>query len=313
MYACDLLGGAAGALLTSLLFTITDGPGAVVAISCICALAGVVFSFADDDSRIRYRSVGIFLMFAGIFGLHARVGNYYDSIFRIRRLKGHDAVRPVFEDWNTYSRIAVYQVPNLPFGWGMSSTYEREKGPAGFDLLIDEAAGTSILPAPSNEESLDFLKYDITNLAHYLQKGGHVGVIGVGGGRDIRSALEFGREKVTAIEINQAIVQALRSRFFKFTGGLADDARVNIISQEGRSYLTRTSESFDLLQISLIDTWAATSAGAFTLSKSALYTKEAWDLFLRKLNRGGFLSVSRWYFGSVPGETLRMLDLAYSS
>lgn len=313
MYACDLIGGAAGALTTSLLFVITDGPGAVVAISCICAFAGVVFSFAQHESRIRYLTAIILVGFIAIFIMHSRVNNYYDSIFRIRRLKGHDAIRPVFEDWNTYSRIAVYEVSNLPFGWGMSSTYYRSNGPEGFDLLIDEAAGTSILPAPSKDENLDFLKYDITNLAHHLQKGGHVAVIGVGGGRDIRSALEFGREKITAIEINQAIVQALRGRFLEFTGGLANDSRVNIINQEGRSYLTRATESFDLLQISLIDTWAATSAGAFTLSESALYTKEAWDLFLRKLNHGGFLSVSRWYFGRVPGETLRILDLAYSS
>jgi hypothetical protein len=60
----------------------------------------------------------------------------------------------------------------------------------------------------------------------------------------------------------------------------------------------------------LIDTWAATGAGAFTLSENGLYTVEAWQMFLEKLTPTGILSVSRWYSPDNPSETTRLLSLA---
>ena len=65
--------------------------------------------------------------------------------------------------------------------------------------------------------------------------------------------------------------------------------------------------------MSLIDTWAASSAGAYALSENSLYTTQAWDTFLDRLTPNGLLSVSRWY--SIPGraqplEAYRAVGLA---
>ena len=61
---------------------------------------------------------------------------------------------------------------------------------------------------------------------------------------------------------------------------------------------------------SLIDTWAATAAGAFVLSENSLYTKQAWRVFQSKLSEQGILSVSRWYFRDGPAEMYRLTALA---
>lgn len=84
----------------------------------------------------------------------------------------------------------------------------------------------------------------------------------------------------------------------------------SLVYDEARSYLTRTDKRFDVLQMSLIDTWAATGAGAFTLSENGLYTVEAWDVFLRTLHPGGIFSVSRWYAPVKASETSRLVALA---
>ena len=57
------------------------------------------------------------------------------------------------------------------------------------------------------------------------------------------------------------------------------------VHDEARSYLARSGERFDFIQISLIDTWAATAAGAFVLSENTLYTREAWRTFLVEPHR----------------------------
>src|SRR5262249_46454349 len=63
---------------------------------------------------------------------------------------------------------------------------------------------------------------------------------------------------------------------------------------------------YDLLQISLIDSWAATAAGAFSLSENYLYTVEALRLYLQKLSPTGVLSISRWMWGDRQLEGARL-------
>ena len=91
---------------------------------------------------------------------------------------------------------------------------------------------------------------------------------------------------------------------------LANDPRVRLIHNEARSELTGSDARYDILQMSLIDTWAATGAGAFTLTENGLYTVEAWRTFLAKLTPGGLFSVSRWHSAEHASETSRLVALA---
>jgi hypothetical protein len=77
--------------------------------------------------------------------------------------------------------------------------------------------------------------------------------------------------------------------------------------------MARTQQSFDIIQMSLIDTWAATGAGAFSLSENGLYTVEAWRAFLSRLTPKGVFTISRWYDAKEPTETGRMLSLAVAA
>jgi hypothetical protein len=85
---------------------------------------------------------------------------------------------------------------------------------------------------------------------------------------------------------------------------------VRFVNDEARSYIARQPSTFGIIQISLIDTWAATAAGAFALTENSLYTTEAWKLFLQRLSPQGVLSVSRWFNERRPGEMYRAAALA---
>jgi hypothetical protein len=138
-------------------------------------------------------------------------------------------------------------------------------------MNIDGSAGTAMYRFNSDIASLDFLKYDITNLAYRIRHHGRSAVIGVGGGRDMLSAHLFGFRDVTGVELNPIFVDWLthRSRIYNH---LADLPGTRFFVDEARSWFARTTERFDLIQMSLIDTWAATGAGAFSLSENGLYT-----------------------------------------
>jgi spermidine synthase len=152
----------------------------------------------------------------------------------------------------------------------------------------------------------------VTNIGYYLRPYGDACVIGVGGGRDIQSAILFGHEKITGIDVNPIFIDLVKNRFGEFAG-IAGRKGVTLVADEARSYLTRTKETFSTIQMSLIDTWASTGAGAFSLSENALYTMEAWQVFLGRLSDDGIFTVSRWHNPDNLGETGRVISLAMAA
>ena len=134
-------------------------------------------------------------------------------------------------------------------------------------------------------------------------------VIGVGGGRDMLSAHLFGFKEVTGVELNPIFVDWLTHRFRSYNN-LTDLPGTRFFVDEARSWFARTTERFDLIEMSLIDTWAATGAGAFSPSENGLYTIEGWQYFLDALTPTGLFTVSRWYDPHNITETGRLLSLA---
>src|SRR5262249_60063498 len=129
-------------------------------------------------------------------------------------------------------------------------------------LNIDSNAATVITKFDGNLRTLEHLKYDVTALAHYLRTPTSVLVIGVGGGRDILTGLVFGQRHITGVEINPDILRVLTNHFTDYSGNLAQNPAVTLVHDEARSFVARSNEKFGIIQASLIDTWAATSASA---------------------------------------------------
>jgi spermine/spermidine synthase len=134
-------------------------------------------------------------------------------------------------------------------------------------------------------------------------------VIGPGGGRDLASALVFGAARVDGVEINPIIAnEVMRDRFREFSGGIYTNPRVRVTVDDGRSFVRRTPEKYDVIQASLVDTWAATAAGAYTLTENTLYTVEAFNDYLDHLTEGGVLTITRWV-----ADGLRLVSLAQAA
>ena len=178
-------------------------------------------------------------------------------------------------------------------------------------LTIDGGAGTTTYAIGGDIAKAEFLKYDVTNLPYFLPDQQSAAVIGVGGGRDMLAARVFGIPRITGIEINPITMNLLTREpgFAEFTG-IAQMPGMEFHVDEARSWFARSTDSFDVIQMSLIDTWAATGAGAYTLSENGLYTVEAWQSFLKHLTPSGVFSVSRWYGPGEVNETGRMVSLA---
>lgn len=313
LYAADLIGAALGSMSLIWLLNLLDGPSAVVAIAALVAVGAFFFAFdAGRVERMRLALILSALLAAFAVGNAISVQQHH-PLLRILHVKGNVDQVHRYERWNAFSRVQVDGDPDRPvrpWGWGLSPTAPDDTRVRQLVLYIDAFAGTPLTHYDGDLEKLSFFKYDVTNLAHHLRHDADVLVIGPGGGRDILSALVFGQRSVLGVELNGAILDAVNDEFGDFTGHLDRDPRVTFVNDEARSYLTRSDEEFDVIQISLIDTFAATAAGAYALSENGLYTVEAWDTMLDRLAPDGILSVTRVYVPGEPVEMYRLTSLA---
>src|SRR5262249_15541590 len=178
-------------------------------------------------------------------------------------------------------------------------------------LNIDGSAATSMPHYDGSRDSISYLKYDLVNLAYRLPDIQRSAVIGVGGGRDAMSAYLFGVSDITGVELNPIFINLLtRNPFYSEFSNISAIPNLHLHVDDARSWFASTKEKFDLVQMSMIDTWAATGAGAFSLSENGLYTLEGWRAFLKTINAHGFFTVSRWYSPDDINETGRMIALA---
>jgi hypothetical protein len=317
LYAADLVGAAAGCILLIYTLRVTDGPTAIIAIAFLASIGTLLFS-TDAGFRWLTRTALISsLLFAFLTASHTILVHKQSPLLRLIWVKSNYEKPPLYEKWNSFSRIKVVgnpRIPSTPYGSGISLVYPKNKRPVRqLHLDIDATAETILTAFDGDFSKIEHLKYDITNLAHHIRRDAKVLVVGSGGGRDILSALGFGQKSVLGIEINNEIIDTVNERFGDFTGHLDKNPKVTFVNDEARSYITRSKEKFDIIQVSLIDTWAATAAGAFTLTENALYTVEAWKVFLEHLTPKGILTFSRWYFKDTPGEMYRLTSLATTS
>ncbi|HEX5614451.1 MAG TPA: hypothetical protein VFZ83_04800 [Acidimicrobiia bacterium] len=282
LYAVDLIGAGLGCVALVLLFEWFDGPSLVVLTGAIATIAGVAFATAACSRRLVAVACVATLLLGGFAVINAARHDDGDPILDIVWTKEERDTEHDYERWNAFSRLTVdgdTEDPNTIL----------------LSLLIDSTAGTALPRFTGDLEATDYLRDQISNLAHHARSDADVAVVGAGGGADVLSAVEFDQRSVTGIEINGDTVDIVNNVYGEFTGHLDEHPRVDIVTDEARSYLTRTDRRFDIIQISLIDTWAATGAGAFALSENGLYTTDAWDTFLDRLQPGGILSVARFH------------------
>jgi hypothetical protein len=318
VYAADLTGAALGCLVLIPLLNEVGAPGVVLVATALAAGAAVLFS-----APAQRRTIGLLaaaLVLAPLAGqLSGRV------TFDVTDTKGHQGDRVLFSKWNSFSRIGVYE--RAHGDWSLSPTYSGAIPETKF-MDIDSAASTPIPRVAPDLSNAGYLKYELTALAYHLKSapgargsgldeaptdthsrglsGFTALVIGPGGGRDLASALVFGASRVDGVEINPIIANdVMRGAFRDFSGAIYDHPRVRVAVDDGRSFVRRSPDRYDVIQASLVDTWAATAAGAYTLTENTLYTVEAFTDYLDHLNDDGVLTITRWVF-----DGLRLVSLA---
>jgi spermidine synthase len=289
LYGADLTGGAVACLAVVPLLNWMGAPNAILFAALASAVAGIVWSGGFNlRSRAVWISAAVVLLI---------IANSSNRLIDVVWAKGIRRKNVEFARWNAISRVEV----------------DRNDDGARV-IVIDADANTFIMNAdPTHWEGSEW-KHDLMGAApgvvNALRPHGDYAIIGPGGGVDVLRAVANGSQSVTGIEINPIIANTImRGRYRDFAFHLYQRPEVQIRVADGRSFIRKAQAHYDVLQMTLVDTWASTAAGAFALSENSLYTTEAFREYFEHLKPDGIIAVTRWEFKD-PREALRVVSVA---
>ncbi|MDD5342453.1 MAG: hypothetical protein PHI73_03920 [Patescibacteria group bacterium] len=295
LYFADLLGSGVGCLAVIGLMNILPAPSVVFIISVLSAGAAWFFRSSEPIPASRCGRLALGLAIGSLALALLNTATPIITVDYARALMEPEVNQHVeYEKWNAFSRIVVYNRENQNLK----------------KILIDSAATTTMVRFSGRLEEMVMVKDLVFTLPYHVKTYPDVLVLGPGGGSDIIAALAFGSTNITGIEINPIIVNDLvKKQYRDFTGDLYRYPGVHVKIGEARSVLERDVQKYDLIQNTFVDTWAATSAGAYALSENNLYTVEAFKTYFNHLTPQGVFSITRWWTDQ-PHESLRLISLA---
>ena len=289
IYRADLLGaGCSSAAITGLLF-VAHPVTSLQIIACLGFTAAALFLL-----QVRRDAAGMFAL-AGVVIIAAarpilfplRVSEFKE-LSQALRVPGAKLIE---ERSSPLALLSVVESPVVPFRFapGLSLTFAGSI-PDQIGVFSD-VSSISPIAHPSTTTYLDFVP---TAVPYHLRRLSSVAVIGAGGGSEVLSALVHGANEVTAVELNPQMVDLVAREFRTFSGDLYADPRVHVVRSEARRFVAESTDQYDLIQISLVDSFGASAAGVQALSESNLYTVEAMTDFIRQLQPDGLLVITRW-------------------
>ncbi len=191
--------------------------------------------------------------------------------------------------------LSVVESPRVPLRYapGLSLAATGEPPPQ-LAVFTDADAMSVITRFDGALAPLAYLDQLSSAAPYHLLEHPRVLILGAGGGMDVLQALHHGAARIDAVELNPQMVELVRTRFAHYAGDLYRHAKVSLHVAEARTYLARSPRRYDLIQISMLDSFAAAGAGTHALNENYLYTVQALEALYAHLREDGYVAITRW-------------------
>ena len=299
LYFADLIGAAGGVLLVPIVIGLLGAETTVLAAAILPGLAAALLTMSI--CRQSGRSIAFMIVLPVVLlNVGLTVWNYRQHGLAISDAPGKALYQLLHADpsaniesdrWNAYSRITAVNTPG-------AENLAR--------LFIDSDAWTNVLRWDGKPESLAGGKDWFRAFPFRVSAHPNVLVIGPGGGTDVALALAAGSPKVTAVEMNPLMIDCV-NHYGQRAGHLYQHPAVHLVMDEGRNFVERTHERYDVIMLGFVDSFAAVSSGGLSLTENYLYTRDALEAYYDHLSDGGVLAIIRWP-SDVPRLVANAID-----
>lgn len=303
LYFYNLVGSAAGAALAVGVLQVAPVQRTILAVAGL-ALGGALFALLDVVGRPaaprrhrQWAAVAVLAM-AGLMLYYA----VRPPAVRLSQYKGLSyalnlpSARLLATRSTAIGRVDVVASPAIRQAPGLSLVTPQEAAiPSQLGLFVDAESAGALTAFDGDTNALAYLDWMSTAAPYFARPDSpRVCVVGAGGGASVLLALRHGAQHVDAVELDNNVVRLVRETFRNFSGGLYDRPDVRVHVAEGRAFMESAQAQWDLIDISLVDSFAAAAVGLGAVNESYLYTHDAFATYLRRLRPGGVLAVTRW-------------------
>lgn len=292
LYFANLLGSGLGGAFGVILMFLISPVRVPIAISGIAIVAAALviprsrcFSLFTTLSLL----LGVLLVY--LFGIanpiELRVSEY-KSLSKALLLPGAEII---LEKSSPLGMLQVIKSPALRHAPGLSLAFTGEV-PHQLGVFKDgEWLGAIV---DQRESDAIFLDYTTSALPYALRRFHRALVIGAGTGEQILLAQRHRVHTITGVELDPLVIELVQEDFSEETKSLYNQRGIHAISGEGRAFLAKSKEKYDLISIPILEGLSASSAGMYALYENYLLTVKSFSLMLRHLNRGGMIAISTW-------------------
>ena len=309
IYFVDLLGAGLGAMLVVGLLFLLSVQQALVMLAVLALTASALMGFTSS-ARKPLIVMQLVCLATLLFGLPQ-----HWTELRISEYKGlNQAVQVVGSNVLTVSSsplglLTVLESPQIPFRYAPGlSINTRFEPPQQLAVFTDGDSMSAITRFDGNLDALGYLGDVTAALPYALLDDPHVLILGAGGGTDVLLALYNGAGQIDAVELNPQMTELVTDTYADFAGHLYDDERITVHTREARGFVARSKDRYDLIQVALLDSFAASGSGVQALNESYLYTVEAIQDYLRHTAPGGMLAITRW-LKLPPRDNLKLVAM----
>jgi len=309
VYFANLLGSGAGALGIILIMYLLP-PISIIGVITVLAFLSALFSAINFPRKILVMATIIFSVSILLFFL-------YPPQPQISQYKGLSVAlklpqaKIISQRFSPLARLDVVKSPAIRYAPGLSLNF-KGKIPPQLALFIDADSMCPITNFQGDLSNVRYLDYTTSALPYHLLNEPSVLILGAGGGSEVLTALYHKASSIEAVEVNPQVIDLLQGEYAEFSNHLYSYPQVRVKIAEGRGFMESTDEKYDLIQITLLDSFSSSSAGVYATSESYLYTIEAIKNYIEHLAPEGILSVTRWV-KTPPRDGIKMFATAVES
>jgi hypothetical protein len=311
VYASDILGAGIGSLGVICVLFLVPPDRMLGALSSIALLAAAI---AVIELKIRTKwlmelFIGMALLAAVLPGITVHPSPYKD-LSQALNIVG---ARVIEERNSPLGQITVVENTRVPLrdapGMSLNATMEP---PSQLGVFVDGNGPSALTRFDGSLAPLAYLDQLTSALPYHLQQKPHVLVLGAGAGNDVLQAMYHRSAAIDAVELDRNVIDLVSQRFRDFSGNLYSRPGVQVYHAEARGFVNTSRERYDLIQVALLDSFSAASAGLYGLSENYLYTVEALQTYLNLLAPEGMLAVTRW-LTLPPRDALKLFATAVTA
>lgn len=306
IYFADLLGAGLGALLLIGALFVLLPQRALLVLALLPLFASALIGWQAPSRASLLAGQGLWLAVLGSLLAAEPMAlrhSPYKGLSQALQVVGS---RVVAESSSPFGLLTVVESQLVPFrhapGLSLATT---QVPPEQLAVFTDGDGLSAITQFHGDFGPLGWLRDTTAALPYRLREQPRVLVLGAGAGSDVLLALAHGAVRVDAVELDPAMIGLVNERFAEYAGRLYEDDRVHVHIGEARSFAARSRDRFDLVQIGLLDSFGVSGSGVQALNESYLYTVEAIGEYLRLLEPGGILAITRW-MKIPPRDSLKL-------